>query len=251
MDENYAKFLLKKTKEDYNLIAQDFSSKRKEVWEELRFLFEDLKKGERVLDLGCGNGRWFKIFKEKEVEYIGIDNSEKLIEIARTLFPKATFIVADALKIPFQENYFDKVYAIALLHHIPSERYRLLVLKEIKRVLKPRGKLILTVWKICQWKERYLFLKYTILKLFGKSKLDWGDVFERWGKKTERYYHFFSKRELKKLIEKAGFKVLKLGIVKNKRGNRQNIFLIAEKNFLIWKKIFFFDKIKKHDRRKN
>ena len=163
---------MEKTRKNYNLIAKDFSSKRKEIWEEFAFLFEDLKEKERILDLGCGNGRWFKVFKEKNVKYIGIDNSEKLIEIARSLFPSANFKVADALNLPFPENYFDKVYAIAFLHHIPSEKYRLLVLNEIKRVLKPKGRLILTVWKVFRWKERYLLLKYTILKLLRKLKFE-------------------------------------------------------------------------------
>jgi ubiquinone/menaquinone biosynthesis C-methylase UbiE len=229
MDLQYTKFLLEKTKADYNLIAQDFSSKRKEIWEELLFLFEDLKEGEKVLDLGCGNGRWFKIFKEKKIKYIGIDNSEKLIEIAKKNFPEANFLVADALNLPFPENYFDKVFAIAILHHIPSESFRIQFLKQVKRVLKPKGKLILTVWKLHQLKEKLLILKYTILKIIGKSKLDFKDIFEPWGKKLQRYYHCFSKRELKKLVEKVNFKILKIGEVKNKRKNRQNFYLICEK----------------------
>lgn len=221
--------MLNKTKENYNLISQDFSSKRQEIWEELKFLFEDLKKGEKILDLGCGNGRWFKIFKEKKVDYIGVDNSEKLIEIARLSFPEANFLVASALELPFEENYFDKVFAIALLHHIPSKEYRLKVLGEIKRILKLKGRLILTVWKACQKKEKLLLFKYTILKILGKSKLDWRDVLLPWGKEVERYYHFFTKKELENLVKKAGFKILKSGVAKNKKGNRQNIFLVAEK----------------------
>jgi len=221
--------LLEKIKTDYNLISQDFSSKRQEIWEEFLFLFEDLKEGEKVLDLGCGNGRWFKVFKEKKVDYIGVDFSEKLVEIAKKQFPEAKFLVADALNLPFPENFFDKVYSLSVLHHIPSKELRIQSLEEIKCVLKPNGRAIITVWKFHQLKERLLLLKYTILKLIGKSKLDFKDIFEPWGKKLERYYHCFSKRELKKLAEKVGFKVLEIGEVKNKRKNRQNFYLICEK----------------------
>jgi cyclopropane fatty-acyl-phospholipid synthase-like methyltransferase len=35
--------------------------------------------GQKVLDLGCGNGRLFKILKNKNVKYVGVDNSEKLL----------------------------------------------------------------------------------------------------------------------------------------------------------------------------
>jgi len=229
MDLELAKSILEKTKEDYNSIAREFSATRREIWEELLFLFEDLKEGEKVLDLGCGNGRWYKVFKEKKADYLGVDNSEKLIEIAKENFPEAKFFVGDALNLPFQDNFFDRVYSIALLHHIPSEGFRIKVLKEIKRVLKPGGFLILTCWKIHQSKEILALLKYTFLKLIGKSKLDFKDMFLPWGKKNLRYYHCFSKRELENLIKKEGFEIVESGIIKNKKGNRQNYYIICKK----------------------
>jgi ubiquinone/menaquinone biosynthesis C-methylase UbiE len=229
MDLEYAKFILEKTRKDYNLIAKEFSTTRREIWDELLFLFENLKEGEKVLDLGCGNGRWYKIFKEKKVNYFGIDNSEKLIEIAKENFPSAKFFVGDALNLPFQDNFFDKIYSIALLHHIPSGEFRIKVLNETKRVLKTGGILILTCWKIHRWREILAFLKYTFLKLIGISKLDFKDIFLPWGKKTMRYYHCFSKKELEDLVKKAGFEILKSGVVKNNRGNRQNYYIVCQK----------------------
>ena len=230
MDESFAKYLLEKTRKDYNKIAEDFSSKRREVWEEMKFLFDNyLVPGERVLDLGCGNGRWFRVFENKSVEYFGVDFSEKLIEIAKKNYPNGKFQVADALNLPFPDNYFDKIYSIAVLHHIPSKNFRLRFLKEAKRVLKPGGLFILTVWKFHQRKEISLLFKYTILKIIGKSKLDFKDIFEPWGKEIERYYHCFSKRELMKLVKEANFKIESSGLVKNMKGNRQNIFLVAKK----------------------
>jgi len=229
MDLEYAKFILEKTKENYNLIAKEFSATRKEIWEELEFLFKDLKEGEKILDLGCGNGRWYRVFKEKKVDYFGVDNSEKLIEIAKENFPEAKFFVGDALNLPFPENFFDKVYSIALLHHIPSEEFRIKVLNEAKRVLKRGGILILTCWKIHRLREIFALLKYTFLKLIGRSKLDFKDIFLPWGKKVLRYYHCFSKKELENLVKKAGFEILESGVVKNKRGNRKNYYLICKK----------------------
>lgn len=230
MDSEYAKYLLEKTRQDYNKIADEFSLTRKEIWPELTFLFEDyLAEGEKVLDLGCGNGRWFKLFQKKKVDYIGVDFSERLIEIAERNCPQAKFQTADVLNLPFSNNFFDKIYSIAVLHHIPSKDFRLQVLKETYRVLKPNGLLILTIWKFPRLKKYYLLFKYTILKLIGKSKLDFGDIFEPWGKKIERYYHCFSKKELENLVKKSGFRIKESDIVRNNRGNRQNIYLIAEK----------------------
>ena len=230
MDKKYAEYLLNKTKEDYNLIAEDFSRTRERLWEELGFLFEDyLSPGEKVLDLGCGNGRYLEFFRKKNIEYFGVDSSEKLIKIAKNKYPEVNFKVGDALKLSFPDNFFDKIYSIAVLHQVPSDSFRLQFLKEVKRVLKPKGLLILTVWKFHEIDELYLLFKYTILKLIGKSKFDRKDIFEPWGKKIERYYHCFSGKELVDLVKKTEFKIKKSGVVKNERGNRQNIYLIAEK----------------------
>jgi ubiquinone/menaquinone biosynthesis C-methylase UbiE len=230
MDKEYAEYLLVKTREDYNLIADDFSRTRDETWDEMFFLFENfLKPGDKVLDLGCGNGRWVKLFQTYNVDYVGIDSSLRLIEIAKKNYPNARFQVEESLNLSFPDNWFDKVYTIAVFHHIPSEEFKLKFLKEVKRVLKPGGILILTVWKFHRSREMRLLIKYTILKLLGKSKLDFRDVFEPWGKKVERYYHYFSEKELINLVEKVGFRLIEGGIVKNEMGNRQNLYIVAKK----------------------
>jgi len=229
MKKEYADYLLEKNKKDYNLIADIFSEKRERIWSEMKFLFDDyLIPGEKVLDLGCGNGRFYEAMKGKKVDYIGVDVSEKLIKIAQKRYPKAKFLVADALNLPFPNNYFDKVYAIALFHHIPSKEYRLKVLEQIKRVLKKNRLLILTVWNLSKNKKtRELLFKYSFLKLISSSKLDFKDIFYPWkspkGKiLVQRYIHIFNKKELKKITEKAGFKVEKIF-------QNDNIILIVRK----------------------
>ena len=230
MEKKYAEYLLKKTQKDYNLIAEDFSRTRARIWDEIRFLFDNyLIEGDKVLDLGCGNGRYYETVKGKGVDYVGVDNSERLIKLAQRKHPGVRFQTADAFNLPFPNNYFDKVYSIAVLHHIPSKKFRSKFLKEAKRVLKQRGLLILTVWKFYGKKKVFLSFKYTILKLIGKSKLDFKDIFEPWGKKTERYYHWFSKRELANLVKREGFKIKEVDIIKKETGKRRNIYLIAEK----------------------
>ena len=230
MDRDYAKYLLAKVKSDYDVIADDFSGSREDVWEETGFLLEDyLKDGDRVLDLGCGNGRYFPLFRKRSVEYHGVDNSKKLIEIAKDKYPGADFLIADAFDLPFPADFFDKVYSIAVFHHIPSRELRVAFLKEARRVLKVGGSLTLTVWKFHKLEARCLLFKYTILKLIGKSKLGWKDILEPWDNKAERYYHWFSGKELNGLAKKAGFKIKKSGLILNKKGNRRNIYLVAEK----------------------
>ena len=231
MKEDYAKYILNKTRDDYNLILDKFSSTRKFIWRDLYPLFNYMGSSDKVLDLGCGNGRLFEIFKNKNAEYIGIDNVSGLIDEAQKRFPEGSFQVFDALNLPFSDNYFDKVYCIAVLHHIPSIEFRLKVLEEVRRVLKPKGNLILTVWNLRNIKRaKKLLLKYTLLKIIGKSKLDFKDIFLPWrdnkGKVvTDRYIHSFSKSELKKITKKTGLKVKEIGYLEKK----YNIYLIAEK----------------------
>lgn len=221
---------MEKTREDYNLIAEEFSRTRQKIWPEMQFLLDKYSlPRERVLDLGCGNGRYFEYFKKRGVNYFGIDNSEKLIKIAKNKYPEGSFRLADVLNLPFSDNFFDKTFGIAVLHHIPSEELRIQFLKETERVLNPGGILILTVWNFHEPAEIFLIFKFTILKLLGLSKLDFGDFFEPWGKRTKRYYHSFSKKELINLVKKSGFKIRESGETRNKKGNRRNAFLVAEK----------------------
>lgn len=249
MEREYAEYLLEKTKNDYNLIAEQFSRVRQRIWLEMKFLFDDyLFPGEKILDIGCGNGRFLEIFKEKKADYFGIDTSEKLIEIAKKRYPKkeplpATkkkgapevkgmhkFQVANALNLPFPANFFDKVYNIAVFHHIPSQEFRLQFLKEARRVLKPEGLLILTVWNLWPRFTKLIF-KFALLKLFGQSKLDFKDIFKSWQGIPKCYFHCFTKRELEEIIEKIGFKLKRSEIIIVDRGKKPNFnfYVVAKK----------------------
>jgi len=225
MDREYAQYLLKKTQEDYNLIAEDYARTRHFIWD-IENLAQYVIPGEKILDLGCGNGRILEILEDKNIDYVGLDNSEKLIEIAKKNYPQAKFLVGDALSLPFPNDFFDKVFSIRVLPHIPSNEFQFQFLKEVSRVLKPGGLLILTAWYLYGFTVKsnfLLMLENVFLKLIGKSKLDFGDALIPWGKKAIRYYHYFTKRGLKKLAEESGLKVKKIW------STPFDIYLIAEK----------------------
>lgn len=229
MDKEYAQYLLKNNRENYNLISEEFGGTRRFAWNELFPLAKYTSPGDRVLDLGCGNGRLQQIFKDIDIDYTGVDNSERLIEMAKKEYSDNKFQVADALKLPFTDNYFDKIYSIAVFHHIPSKELRQQFLQEAKRVLKPGGLLVLTVWNLWQltgWKANF---KYFASKILGLSKLDFKDVFVPWGKLCQRYIHCFTKKELEILAKKSGFQVKETGVLNRQKGRGSNIFIIAEK----------------------
>ncbi len=237
MDPKTANKILNKVKEDFDEIAEKFAQTREKIQPEILFLKNYITDGENVLDIGCGSGRLYKLFSDKRIYYFGVDFSKRLIDIAKRkylpdptenkeesfdkTFP--TFLRVNALSLPFEDGFFDKIFCIAVLHHIPSEEKRIEFLKEIKRVLRRRGELHLTVWNL--WTRKYIpkILKEGIKKLFGKSKLDYCDIFIPFDRKTQRYYHCFRKGELKRIFKKAGFQIKE--IKKLKRGRRSfNIY---------------------------
>jgi len=241
--------LLKKTAKDYNLIAEQFSTTRERFWKELEFLKNYVLAGDKVLDWGCGNGRLLEILKDRRIDYYGVDISEKLIELAKKRYPlkprppehkdkKEIFLpivrfeVVSPLTLPFPDNFFDKIFCLAVFHHLPSQSLRIEFLKEGKRVLKKDGFLILLVWHLWNKKALPLILKYTFQKLIGKSKLDWGDIFLPWkspeGKVlVERYLHCFTKRELARLLLKSDFKLKEVRVIKMDK--EKNIFFVVQK----------------------
>jgi len=235
--------ILKSVPESYNLIANEFSDTRHYAWEEFKFFKPYLFENAEIVDLGCGNGR-LNLFLDQyylgqKYRYIGIDNSENLLKAAQKKFPRKIFLPGDQIDIPLSENQADIVFNIAAFHHIPSPKLRLQALADIKRILKPNGLLIMTVWNL--WQKKYFWHN---LRAWLKSIITFGDyapndLFIPWrndhGKKiSERYYHNFLPVELNNLLKKSGFTTLENFTVRNGKKTAffkgYNYIIIARSN---------------------
>jgi SAM-dependent methyltransferase len=73
----------------------------------------------------------------------GVDTSERSVNVATAVAPEATFLVASALDLPFDDGSFDVVTLFDVLEHLPAGTEQL-ALAELHRVLRPGGKLALT-----------------------------------------------------------------------------------------------------------
>lgn len=231
MKDKTAKELLKKVKADYKEIASEFDQTRKFLWPEFKFFKKYIKSGEKILDIGCGNGRLSELFTNNK--YIGLDNNTEFIKIAQKNYPSSKFVLGDLLYLPsgYQAGI---IFSIAAFHHIPSIRLRKKSVQTLRNNLQENGILIITVWNLFQ--KRYI--KYILNSLYKYitqfRKYDWNDTFIPWGKKEiKRYYHAFTPFELKSLFKSNGFEILEMFYT---RKGKKVPFLISHNICLICRK---------------
>ncbi len=241
MNENYTP-IERKVQGDYDALASAFSESRKEMhWPELDAMIESVEPGQKVLDIACGTGRVCSFFENKGVEYHGIDISAGEISFAKSRCPQGDFKVGSMLDLPYEDATFDAVFHIAALHHLWTKPERLKALDEAFRVLKSGGTLNLTVMGLWQKKYWKLFFhkaagKQTLPNELKKS-VKFKDVFLPWSWKTEekrqRYYHAFSKPELKRLFKHIAVEQISYKFIANNKEvpfwKAKNLVVIATK----------------------
>jgi len=218
MDDKKVQELLSLVKRNYQEIAAQFdSTRKKELWPEIREFTAEIKAGDRILDLACGNGRLIEALKEKEIYYLGVDNSSELINLAKENYPQYEFKVDDMLELDgIPDASFDYVFCLAALQHIPSRELRIKALKKMAAKLKEGGEIVISNWNLWSNKKyRPMLLKNYWLSLFKKNKFSYNDLVFPWkgvnGQElSARYYHAFTKKELKKLARVVGLKIMVL-----------------------------------------
>jgi SAM-dependent methyltransferase len=238
-----AEKILNKVRADYSRIAPDFSRTRQKYWEEMRGFAKRLGPGDRVLDLGCGNGRLYEVLKELSIDYLGVDNSPELIEFARKKWgenEKRKFLVGEATNLDWREGgKYNAVFMVAALHHIPGKEMRKRVFQNAAEILEPGGFFIMTNWNLFEGKYPGYILRNILRKIVGKGELDFMDALIPWKNAetgevmAQRYVHAFTLRELRRLVKEAGFGIVEnfysAGGEKVHFWNGKNIVTIAKK----------------------
>ncbi len=120
--------------------------------ETINFEHFPLAPGDRVLDIGCGEGRHaITAYLMQHVHSVGIDMSFDDIATARSRFAEfrracadrcLSLAVANGMRLPFEDASFDKVICSEVLEHVPDYHA---MLGEIRRVMKPGGALAVSV----------------------------------------------------------------------------------------------------------
>ncbi|XP_070554763.1 uncharacterized protein [Ptychodera flava] len=135
----------------YEKIAPHFSDTRYKAWPRVKQFLLELEPGSLVADIGCGNGRYLPI--NSNVFKIGSDRCDKLVEIANEHGHEV--MVCDNIRLPYRDNCFDAVISIAVIHHFATVERRAQALRELARILRPGGKLMVYVWAMEQKQRKF------------------------------------------------------------------------------------------------
>ena len=161
--------------------------------------FLDKKPKDKLLEIGCSSG-----FLTKHLGKVtAIDTSGGMIKIARRRNPEATIFLSDMFKLPspFWEKSFDKVVTMRVFTHLDEKDLRKM-LKNIKKVLKPKGIIIF---------DRELFSPLrTFVHFF------YGRIFKIKGYKVYRY----REEKIRKIIDEEGFDLIDTDYVKGRVGKQ-------------------------------
>jgi SAM-dependent methyltransferase len=236
---------------NYDVIAGQFSASRQNLrWPLEALFFEKLKMIERprILDLGCGSGRFYQYLKDHQTEfkngfeYIGLDQSIELIKQARAAHSEADWRVGAWQNVAdLNLGKFDAIVALASFHHLPrNEQERGLV--ALREIMNDDSFLFLTVWNLWKFsraknwwffiKDR-LFLsskKFVEKYQFEKKDLStWQDTLMLWQQKTPLFYYAFRQGELRGLADKLGFSEIVCQYENDSWRSGDNLYLIAKK----------------------
>jgi tRNA (uracil-5-)-methyltransferase TRM9 len=196
----------------YATTATDFDATRGQAWVGWSALLElmgTIERPLRVLDVGCGNGRFGLFLAEQDVPvsfYHGIDNSPDLLAYAeKSLQGRIPHQLdeQDVILNPMNAGQYDLVVAFGLLHHVPSKTHRLDFVGRLAGHVADEGTLCFACWRFYEFER------------FQSRVVAWGDDLKphveandylldwRRGETALRYCHYIDDDEQSELESQA------------------------------------------------
>lgn len=158
-----------------------------------------------VLDVGCGNGAYTLEIAKRAARTVGIDlEAAHLAEFAERAAGAADVSMARAAgeRLPFADQRFDVVFCIETLEHVSDERE---TLGEIRRVLRPKGHVVLAVPN--KW---YLFETHGLRGMKGSHRLPFASWLPQRIHRRIANARIYTAGEITRLVRDAGFQALRL-----------------------------------------
>lgn len=127
-------------KTDYSKIANTYNKRYTpnylvNIEKEIKNIIE-LNNYKTILEAGCGTGRWISPLENKNKNVFGLDYSFDMMKIPKTEKSYLNLINADAVNIPFKDNFFDLIFCVNAIHHFPDKQK---FISECNRTLKSNG----------------------------------------------------------------------------------------------------------------
>jgi SAM-dependent methyltransferase len=177
-------------------------------------------RGIRILESGCGIGRWLRFYQDRDRRIIGLEYSRETVEMVKRTWPDLEILEGDCERSPFPDGTFDGVLSFGVVEHWVEGPQG--PLREILRVLKPGGKAFISVpcfnsirrWKRALWWDEVTqaprALALRILRGTPKPLSRLGrrylfPVYPAWGAFFE---YRMSTTEFRAEVEKAGFEIV-------------------------------------------
>ena len=192
-----------------------------------KMLAKIVKNGDKVADIGCGCGHFYRSLKKKikkEFYYYGVDPYDIYLKKAKKAWKyekNVYFKKGNILKIPYQKNEFEVVYSSNVLIHIPQSE---LAIKELMRIAKKKL-IIRTVVYDYSYKIQLVYNK----KWWKYTKVNPVDEFDIEGNpRSFAYYNILSFDYIKAIVKKIN-KNAKVKFIKDNFYSKKNINISAKK----------------------
>ncbi len=184
-------------KTDYGKIANTYNKRYVEnylmnIERELKSLIST-NNYKNILEAGCGTGRWINCLNHDDFNIYGLDFSLEMLSIPKQKKHDLNIINANAVEIPFKDNFFDLIFCVNAIHHFPDKKK---FVEESKRTLANKG--MLAVFGV----DPHIDKDWYVYKYFA-------GVYENDLKR------FPSLDQLKILLPQSGFENIKIKSVEN------------------------------------
>ncbi len=186
---------------------EEFSYKEIHYKKWLDLLVSKLRKGDIILDLGCGNGRAIKYLVDNGFQGVGIDISAKMIKLAKAHVPGGKFYKQQFTEINFQPRSISAIISFFALNHVSRAELKE-ILRQCRKVLKKDGFLLLGMVK-------------------GKGEGLFGGFYN---KNMQLFGAAYTEKELREVLVSSGYITLKMGVehFKGKHFEEDDIYVLSK-----------------------
>lgn len=209
MNEATIERLLALNRTFYEATADEFNQTRGQPWPGWHVVLPHLPPVVRVLDVGCGNGRFGRFLAQasaSRVLYTGVDSNPRLLDHARHALADldARLIECDILRDPLPDGPFDLIGLFGVLHHVPGGGTRRALVARLAERLSPGGLLFFSAWRFYDF-ERF---RRRVAPWPAEWSAEPGDYLLEWrrGERALRYCHHIDAAEHGTLIAASGLR---------------------------------------------